>query len=326
MQEFLIGLSIGVLLILAAVSANLRAVYAALPAREVKRRARSGEVRAQTLYQVSRHGKTADSLLMLISFSASSVLFVMLSQLLPAIYSIPLLLVLMLVLLVYLPRHVVFIGKKSSIKLSPYIARILVTIWPLTNRISVTFSRGKTKNVSSEIFEKEDLVELIKRQKQVSHNRIDLTELELAEHVLQFGDKKVEQHMVPRKSIHFVHAEEPIGPVLLAELHDSGFSRFPVRTDEDNQVVGTLYLKDLIEKRTHGIVSNVMSPDVYYIRDDANLEQVLRAFIRTKHHLFMVIDEFEEIVGMITIEDVLEQILGRKLVDEFDHTDETEES
>ena len=83
--------------------------------------------------------------------------------------------------------------------------------------------------------------------------------------------------------VHFVQAEEPIGPVLMSELHDSGFSRFPVRKETDNNIVGTLFLRDMVERKNGGIVSNIMNPKVYYVNDQESLEHVLEAFIRTKH-------------------------------------------
>jgi CBS domain containing-hemolysin-like protein len=57
---------------------------------------------------------------------------------------------------------------------------------------------------------------------------------------------------------------------------------------------------------------------VFYVHQDKPLDHVLQAFLRTKHHLFLVVNEFEEVTGVISIEDVLETIIGRKIVDEFD--------
>ena len=61
-----------------------------------------------------------------------------------------------------------------------------------------------------------------------------------------------------------------------------------------------------------------MKKAVYYVNEEKQLDHALQAFLKTKHHLFIVVNGFEEIVGILTIEDVLEEVLGKEIVDEFD--------
>jgi CBS domain containing-hemolysin-like protein len=61
-----------------------------------------------------------------------------------------------------------------------------------------------------------------------------------------------------------------------------------------------------------------MEPRVFYIKNTQTLRHALAAFLRTRHHLFIVVNEFQETVGLITLEDVIESLLGKKIVDEFD--------
>jgi CBS domain containing-hemolysin-like protein len=65
-----------------------------------------------------------------------------------------------------------------------------------------------------------------------------------------------------------------------------------------------------------------MKPRVLYIREDQTLQHALAAFLRTHHHLFIVVNEFRETVGLVTLEDVIEALLGRKIIDEFDAHDD----
>jgi CBS domain containing-hemolysin-like protein len=69
-------------------------------------------------------------------------------------------------------------------------------------------------------------------------------------------------------------------------------------------------------------VSDIMSKDVRYIHEEESLDQALRAFLKTHHHLFVVVNNFEEFVGVLSIEDVLEEIIGKEIVDEFDAYDD----
>lgn len=103
------------------------------------------------------------------------------------------------------------------------------------------------------------------------------------------------------------------------ELHKSGHSRFPVYDPEKNDaIVGTLYLRDLIGNKKSGKVKDLMSKKVFFVHEELDLNHALNGFIKTRHHMFIVVNTFEEFVGILTIEDVLEQVLGRQIVDEFD--------
>jgi CBS domain containing-hemolysin-like protein len=86
-------------------------------------------------------------------------------------------------------------------------------------------------------------------------------------------------------------------------------------------VVGTLHIQDLLTidaKRRSTSVEKAMEPRVFYIKEDQTLQHALAAFLRTHHHLFIVVNEFRETVGLLSLEDVIEALLGRKIIDEFD--------
>jgi len=119
-----------------------------------------------------------------------------------------------------------------------------------------------------------------------------------------------------------VSADDDIGPVLMGELHGTGHSRFPVYEGTKEHIIGTLYLHDLVGTKATGRVRDIMSKKVVYVHEKFTLYQTLQAFIKTKKHLFIVVNEFEEYVGIITIEDVLERVIGKLIVDEFDQYDD----
>lgn len=156
---------------------------------------------------------------------------------------------------------------------------------------------------------------------QVANTDLSSEELRIVRHSLSFGDKTVADIMTPRSVINGVQADDVISPVLLDELHKSGHSRFPVFNTAKDAVVGILYIKDLFEIRKHTLVSDVMHKPVNYVNQERELDHVLQAFIKTKQHLFVVVNSFAEITGLITIEDIVEQVLGRPIIDEFDKYD-----
>ncbi|MDB5177647.1 MAG: exported protein of unknown function [Candidatus Saccharibacteria bacterium] len=138
---------------------------------------------------------------------------------------------------------------------------------------------------------------------------------------LGFEDRLVSEIMTPRSVIDSVSKLDHLGPLMLDELHKSGHSRFPVIDGDIDHVVGMLHIHDLLTidaKRRSTSVEKAMEPRVFYVKQDQTLQHALAAFLRTHHHLFVVVNEFHETVGLLSLEDVIEAMLGRKIIDEFD--------
>ena len=160
--------------------------------------------------------------------------------------------------------------------------------------------------------------ELLREVEHDSHV-LDRNEKLLIRQALRYQDILVRDIMTPRSVLTTVEEGDTIGPLLLDRLHKSGHSRFPVIREDLDHVVGILYMHELVPLNPKAKkVSDAMSRKVFYVHQDKALDHVLQAFLRTKHHLFMVVNEFEEVMGVVSIEDVLETIIGRKIVDEFD--------
>ena len=138
---------------------------------------------------------------------------------------------------------------------------------------------------------------------------------------MDFESRRVSEVMTPRAAIDYISSREHLGPLTLDELHKKGHSRFPVVDADIDHVVGMLHIQDLLTIDAHRkstSVEKAMEPRVFYIKDTQTLQHALAAFLRTHHHLFVVINEFHETVGLVSLEDVIEALLGRKIVDEFD--------
>ncbi len=157
-----------------------------------------------------------------------------------------------------------------------------------------------------------------------SKNILTIEEKDLIVNGLSFGDKIVKSIMTPRSVISSIKNTEFLGPLTLDELHKIGHSRLPVIKGDIDNVIGILNLRSLlaldIKKST--TAEKAMEPKVYYINETQNLNHALAAFLKTRHHLFIVVNEFRETVGLLSLEDVIEALLGRKIIDEFDTHDD----
>jgi CBS domain containing-hemolysin-like protein len=154
-----------------------------------------------------------------------------------------------------------------------------------------------------------------------ARNVITADEKSLLLHGLSFGDRHVNEIMTPRDDIDSISGKEMLGPLVLNDLHKTGHSRFPVIDKDINHVIGVLYAQDLLSLDVKRSVTaeKAMEPRVLYINEHQTLSHALHTFLRTHHHLFIVVNQDQKTVGLLTLEDTIEALIGRKIVDEFDH-------
>jgi CBS domain containing-hemolysin-like protein len=163
---------------------------------------------------------------------------------------------------------------------------------------------------------REELQELI----HTSEGILSSQEKKLLVHGLSFSGVRVKTVMTPSAAIVTIKKSEFLGPLTLSELYKNGHSRLPVIDQDIDHVVGVLHLQSLLTLDVkHSVTAEkAMESRVFYIRDDQTLHHALAAFLRTHHQLFIVINEYRETVGLLTLDDVIEALLGRKIIDEFD--------
>ncbi len=140
---------------------------------------------------------------------------------------------------------------------------------------------------------------------------------------LSFNDQLVRKVMTPVDSIASVKKSEFLGPLTLNDLHQTGFTKLPVISSDINHIVGILHLEGLLalDIKRSTTAEKLMEPKVYYIHQNQTLQHALTEFLSTRHYLLIVINEDRQTVGLLTLTDVIEALIGRKIVDEFDNHD-----
>jgi magnesium and cobalt transporter len=173
--------------------------------------------------------------------------------------------------------------------------------------------------------EPRDLAELVEHLREASERGLfDGDALVMLEGVLAVADMQVRDIMVPRSQMVFVERDE--SPEKLIELVvESGHSRFPVIGEDRDQILGILLAKDLLRLRAAAEeedfeIREFMRP-VVFVPESKRLNVLLKEFRRNHNHIAMVVDEYGGVCGLVTIEDVIEQIVG-EIDDEHDVEDE----
>jgi len=177
------------------------------------------------------------------------------------------------------------------------------------------FFQGELKN-------REDLVEVIRDSEQ--NDLIDQDTREMIEGVMEIAELRVRDIMIPRSQIVFIEADQDLDSCL-DTIIESAHSRFPVINDADDRdnIVGILHAKDLL-KYLRANAEEFNLPDVIrptmIVPESKRVDRMLKDFRSERFHMAIVVDEFGGVSGLVTIEDVLEQIVG-DIEDEFDEDD-----
>ena len=154
---------------------------------------------------------------------------------------------------------------------------------------------------------------------------IDADVLQMLESVLEVSEIQVRDIMVPRSQMVVINRDEPVEKILPVVI-ESGHSRFPVVGEDRDEVQGILLAKDLLrffveDQRDDFDIKECLRPAVF-IPESKRLNVLLKEFRVTHNHMAIVVDEYGGVSGLLTIEDVLEQIVG-DIGDEYD-IDESE--
>ena len=170
--------------------------------------------------------------------------------------------------------------------------------------------------------DREQLFELLKSS--YEKNLMDADSLSMIEGVLQVSEMQVRDIMIPRSQMDVIdisHSPEKFIPFIISTAH----SRFPVIEDDKNDVIGILLAKDLLKYYAGDDfeIRDMLRPAIF-IPESKRLNVLLKEFRSSRNHIAIVVDEYGGVSGMVTIEDVLEQIVG-EIEDEFDF-DETEDN
>jgi CBS domain containing-hemolysin-like protein len=152
---------------------------------------------------------------------------------------------------------------------------------------------------------------------------IEPGEREMVRSVFELGDTIAREVMVPRTDMVFIESDKSVGQALSLALR-SGFSRIPVVGENEDDVVGIAYLKDIVAwshehpgAEATEKVATVMRP-ASYVPDSKPVDELLRQMQAQRNHMVIVIDEYGGTAGLVTIEDLLEEIVG-EITDEYDN-------
>ena len=142
---------------------------------------------------------------------------------------------------------------------------------------------------------------------------------DMIEGIEELSETAVKEVMIPRIDVDFIAVDTPLDE-LMTKIRESGHSRFPVYSESIDNVIGVLYVKDLIYSLGKKEIPQLdkIIRKAYFVPESKRIDTLLREFKRRHLHIAIAIDEYGGIAGIITMEDIIEEIVG-DIQDEFDN-------
>ena len=166
-----------------------------------------------------------------------------------------------------------------------------------------------------QLYSHQELEQIIHEHAERSDSPVDYDESRIAAGALQFSKKTAGDLVAPMDEVFTVELDDELDATLLAQIKHAGHSRIPVC--DDGRLVGILYVKDVVGRELPLPISQLYRDKIHDIDARSRLDTVLSRFIQTRNHLFVVMDDENEL-GIITLEDVIEEILDQEIEDEYD--------
>jgi CBS domain containing-hemolysin-like protein len=179
---------------------------------------------------------------------------------------------------------------------------------------------GQSARIQREIVHSPDELRMLVEQSE-EQGALETTDAEMLGKVFEFSEKKARDVMTPRTDIVAIRADASLDDALEV-VEEASFSRYPVFAESIDNIIGMLHVKDLLgvlrEKLDLFTVRDVMR-DVHMVPGSREVEEVLADFKKRKEHMAIVLDEYGGTAGLVTMEDLLEEIVG-EILDEYDDT------
>lgn len=285
---------------------------------ELKRKAAHGDKIAEQLYHYRKDGTYLIVCILLGNVAVISTLSLILESVAGGLWA-GIITTLMVTIFAEIIPQTIFVRKGYHFSRHFFwlLDIIFFLFWPLAKPLTIILNHILGEELPT-IFTREELSHLVDEHAKAGHSGIDMDESRIVSGALAYSTVLAKEIMTPLEQVQSVESDDELDMALLIRLKRDGHSRFPVYDNKEKDFVGILYMKDILGEDLPEPVSHVYRDRIFDVPNDSPLDTVLSRFIQTKSHLFLVRDDDENAIGIITLEDVIERILNREIADEFD--------
>lgn len=282
----------------------------------LKRKVDLADKQATIVYRVRKHANWMLTTLLLGNAAVNSALSIILADLMQGYIAGIIATILIFIFGEVLPQA---IFSRNGLKFGAKTAWLVTALMYLTYPITRLLAYGLDLVLGAEqpsLFSRPELLSLIKEHHHPTF--LDSDEVTIVSNSLTFSTKVVKDVMTPASMVQAFQVDQILTAEKIEEMKKSGISRFPVYGDNTHDLKGILYIRELVGLGPDITVVSVLNEDILIVDPNERLDAVLAKMLGKKMHLAMVVDEFKSFRGVISSEDIIEEILGTEIVDEYD--------
>lgn len=310
-----------VLVILSGLFSGLTLGLLSLDTQSLRRRAKHGDKDAAVIYPIREKGNQLLATLLLGNVAVNTTLSIFLgsiaSGLVAGLIATGLIVIFgEIVPQAVISRHALWFGARTI-----WFTRITML---LAAPVAYPIAKALDHFLGSEVpmvYSKKELMDIISEHEESEHSTIDEDEERIMHGALQFSHLAVRDVMTPAERVVSFDENQRLNAEFYEQVYEHGFSRLPIYSGEPSNIVGVMYVKDLIvEDEDISIKETEDAFDKKYLTVRAGdlLDGVLARMLKTRQHLAIVRNQNKRFVGVITLEDIIEEIIQQEISDEDD--------
>jgi metal transporter CNNM len=292
-----------------------------LDAQSLYRQAKHGDKNAKIIYEVRKNGNLLLTTLLLGNVAVNTTLSIFLGSIASGIVAGVTATALIVIFGEIIPqavisRHAMWFGARTIWFTKFAIVICYPIAWPIAKTLDFFLGSELPKTYS-----KSELMEIISEHEDSEHSPIDEDEERIVHGALLFSHMRVKEVMTKVENVFAVEESQKLNSDFFREVNECGFSRLPVYRKEKSNITGILYVKDLIvedEDITIADTNEAFDPEFMTVKDVHLLDKVLTRMLKTRQHIAIVRDSNNKYAGVISLEDIIEEIIQHEIVDEDD--------
>ncbi|MCA9360871.1 DUF21 domain-containing protein, partial [Candidatus Kaiserbacteria bacterium] len=308
-MEYLISL---VLVLLSGLFSGLTLGLLSLDTQSLARRAKHGDKYAEVIYPIRKNGNLLLATLLFGNVAVNTTLSIFLgsiaSGLVAGITATALIVVFgEIIPQAVISRYALWFGAKTI-----WFTRIAIVLaYPIAWPIATILNRFLGSELPT-TYSKSELMDIISEHEDSEHSNIDADEERIVHGALQFSHMRVREVMTPVEKVVSFDENQRLNDDFFEKVKESGFSRLPIYKGNPTNITGILYAKDLIVEDDHiSIVETEEAFDKKFmtVKSSSKLDSVLTKMLRTRQHIAIVRDSDKHYVGVVSLEDIIEEII-----------------
>ena len=316
-MEYLI---VTVLVLLSGSFSGLTLGFFSLNVTSLERKIKLGDKRAAKVYPIRKRGNLLLCTLLIGNVAVNSAAAIFLGAIASGLMAGVISTVLIVIFGEILPqaffsRYALTLGAKTT-----WLVKIFIFLmFPIAYPLSLVLDKLLGEELQT-IWSKREIKEIIKHHEENEASDIDKDEERIMLGALSFSEVVVKKIMTPKPVLYKLEKSRILNKETLIEIRESGFTRIPVYDGSEDKLEGVLYSKDLIGLfEEHKTVADFISTaKPIQAKDTMRLDALMNHFINDKVHIAFVYDEYSTFIGVVTLEDIVEEILKVEIIDEVD--------